>query len=126
MTGMFLVSSDISSTHVCTSFPRISIGFSSVVLITGFYRCGIQAIMKSKQNTEKKVKEEEEAKNELTVRELKGINSKLENDNKKLKDELRAAHILIEENLSGTNIDVVVCDTINVVTWGLWLYLCVL
>ena len=82
-------------------FPRLSIGFSSLVLITGIYRRIITGFLQHKLEDAKKEKEEEEAKKEISLKELKNINAALEEDNKRLKDELRAARILAEQETTG-------------------------
>ena len=83
-------------------FLRLSIGFSSLVLITGIYKITISGFLRHKLADAKKEKEEEEeAKKEISLEELKKINSALLESNKRLEDELRAARILAEQETTG-------------------------
>lgn len=85
-----------------TKFPRVSIGFSSIVLITGFYKSGLQAFLKAKVDAEKKAKEDEQGGAKLTVNELRLQNAELEQRNKQLQDEVDTLRELIEDNESGS------------------------
>ena len=85
-------------------FLRISVGFSSTVLITGIYKSIFQGFLQKETTAgekEKKDKENEETQKQTTIEELRSVNSSMAEELERLKDDLRAARILAEKESSG-------------------------
>ena len=68
-----------------------------LVLVTGLYRRVLQVFFVSKLHEEKKEREEEDNKTQLTVDQLKLITEEQEKEIERLQDELRALRILVED-----------------------------
>ena len=106
---LFILSPSFCLMYTPLAHLRISISFSSLVLVTGFYRSGLQAFLKAKLEAEKKTKEQEDAEKHLTMKDLKGMNAQLEKELKTLQDENRTLRILCQDHDSGDMLCVCVC-----------------
>ena len=112
-------------TPISTPFCfRISVGFSSTVLITGIYKSIFQGVLQKETTAdekEKKKKEEEETQKQTTIEELRNVNSSMVKELERLKDDLRAARILAEKESSGyvehMFMSVSVCVCVCVCEW---------
>ena len=101
--------------HLRFTLSRISICFSSLVLITGFYRVALATILKSKLNAEKKKRQEEEEKKEMNFEELKQSHARKDKQIaqrdeqiaqqdaqiERLRRDLKTAHTLLHDGDSG-------------------------
>ena len=81
-----------------TLFLRVSIGFSLLVLVTGLYRRVLQGFFVSKLHDEKREREEEDSKAQMTVDQLTVMTENQEKEIDRLQDELRALRILTENS----------------------------